>query len=410
MRAGSGRGRRDAWRGELGRFLLGLAALAAAHGAAAQAPDASVEHPDYAQPGLWLCRPDLPDNRCEVDLDATVIAPSGKMTLERHVPAKDPRIDCFFVYPTVSNDPGWQADFSPDKMEWDDIKLQFARFGAVCRQFAPLYRQGTLRGLRASSGGPPPVGERPPPGFGGFTDVVDAWSWYMAHENQGRGVVLIGHSQGGAMITRLIAQEIDGKPVQKQLISALVLGAPVMVPPGKDVGGSFKTIALCRADTQTGCVISYSTFRDRLPPPANSRFGRARDGLRVACVNPANLAGGAGKPSSYFLTKGFLNGSGGGVQPDWVRPARPIATSFVATPGLISTQCVETGEFDYLSLHVNADPADPRTDELAGQIIRSTGVDPSWGLHLLDVDHSMGSLIRIVREQARAYERSKIAD
>ena len=385
--------------------LLGLAALAAAHGVAlAQAPDASVQHPNYADPALWLCRPDLVENRCKVDLDATVVAPIGKMTVERYVPAKDPRIDCFFVYPTVSNDPGWISDFSPDAAEWDDIKVQFARFGSVCRPFAPLYRQGTLRRLRVPSGGPAPVGEPPAPGFGGFSDVVDAWTWYMANANKGRGVVLIGHSQGGAMINRLIVQEIDGKPVQKQLISALSLGAPVMVPPGKDVGGSFKSVPLCRADTQIGCVISYSTFRDRLPPPANSRFGRTRDGLRVACVNPASLAGGSGEPESYFITKGFLNGSGGDLQPEWVRPARPIGTFFVKTPGLVSTACVEEGDFDYLALRVNADPRDPRTDELGGQIIRHTGVDLSWGLHLLDVDHSIGTLVRIVRRQGETYE------
>jgi hypothetical protein len=95
------------------------------------------------------------------------------------------------------------------------------------------------------------------------------------------------------------------------------------------------------------------------------------------------------------------------VQPDWVQPPRPIATPFVTTPGLISTQCVTVGDFDYLSLHVNADPADPRTDDLGGQIVRATGVDPSWGLHLIDVDHSMGTLIDIVRDQAAAYVASK---
>jgi hypothetical protein len=205
------------------------------------------------------------------------------------------------------------------------------------------------------------------------------------------------------MLTRLIAEQIEGKPVQKQLVSAVLLGGLVMVPPGKDVGGTFKSVPLCHAATQVGCVITYVTFRDRLPPPAGSRFGKARDGLRAACVNPANLAGGKGEPESYFITKGFLNGSGGDIPPEWVRPMRPIGTFFVKTPGLVSTECVRNGDFDYLALHVNAVPADPRTDELGGQIIRHTGVDTSWGLHLMDVDHSIGTLIRVVREQGAAY-------
>ena len=266
--------------------------------ASAQAPDATILRPDYSDDRLWLCRPGLQDNRCEVNLDATVIEADGTTFVEPYRPAANPGIDCFFVYPTVSNDETWQSDFSPDEAEWDDIKLQFARFGQVCRQFAPLYRQGTLRRLRAAAGGPQPVGDQPPADFGGYSDVRAAWDWYMANENHGRGVVLIGHSQGGAMIARLIADVVDGRPAQARLISALILGAPVMVPPGADVGGSFAHVPLCRDPAQTGCVVTYATFRDSLPPPPESRFGRARDGLRVACVNPASLAGGPGRPRS----------------------------------------------------------------------------------------------------------------
>lgn len=383
--------------------LLGLAALAVAHGAEARAPDPTVPHADYADPALWLCRPDLKDNRCKVDLDATVVAPGGKLTVERYAPpAREPKVDCFFVYPTVSNDPGWISDFEANADEWDDIKLQFARYGSVCRQFAPLYRQGTLRRLRFLSGGKPPVGPQPPADLGVYSDVLDAWTWYLAHENKGRGVILIGHSQGTVMLTRLIAEQIEGKPVQKQLISAILPGGLIMTPPGKDVGGTFKSTPLCRADTQLGCVITYATFRDRLPPKA-SIFGRERDGLKAACVNPANLAGGPGKPESYFLTQGYLNGSGGGIPTEWVRPMKPIKTPFVKTPGLVTTECVEKGGFDYLSFHVNAEPKDPRTDEISGEIIRHTGADLAWGLHLIDMDHSIGTLVRIAGRQSRAY-------
>src|SRR5258708_39131222 len=95
--------------------VLTAAALAAglAGAAQAQAPDPTVAHADYANPALWLCRPDLKDNRCKVDLDATVIAADGKTRLEKFFPAKDPKVDCFFVYPTLSLAPGWHSEFSP---------------------------------------------------------------------------------------------------------------------------------------------------------------------------------------------------------------------------------------------------------------------------------------------------------
>jgi hypothetical protein len=79
----------------------------------------------------------------------------------------------------------------------------------------------------------------------------------------------------------------------------------------------------------------------------------------------------------------------------------------VKVPRLLSTECVRRGEFSYLELHVNADPADARTDQLAGEIIRATGPDLAWGLHLIDMDHSMGDLIRIVRAQSNAWKGAK---
>ena len=50
-------------------------------------------------------------------------------------------------------------------------------------------------------------------------DVKAAWEHYLAYNNVGRGVVLIGHSQGSGLLTRLIASEIDGKPVQVGIVS-----------------------------------------------------------------------------------------------------------------------------------------------------------------------------------------------
>jgi pimeloyl-ACP methyl ester carboxylesterase len=66
-----------------------------------------------------------------------------------------------------------------------------------------------------------------------YDDVRDAWQYYLKNDNQGRGVVLIGHSQGAFILQALVANEIDGKPVQKQLVGAYILGATFLTPKGK---------------------------------------------------------------------------------------------------------------------------------------------------------------------------------
>ena len=180
-------------------------------------------------------------------------------------------------------------------------QTQFARFSSKCKLYAPMYRQVTLTALLAAQTGRPIPVDR----LLAYNDVVDAWNYYLAHDNHGRGVVLIGHSQGSSILTPLIKNEIDGKPVQARIVSALLIGTSLPVPKGKDVDGEFKNIPLCHAASDIGCVITYSSFRATSPPPANSFFGRvAGDNMVAGCTNPAALGGGNGELHSYLGARG----------------------------------------------------------------------------------------------------------
>ncbi len=55
----------------------------------------------YSADDHWLCRPDLADDPCTRDLDATVIAADGSLEVEPFVAADDPAFECFYVYTTV---------------------------------------------------------------------------------------------------------------------------------------------------------------------------------------------------------------------------------------------------------------------------------------------------------------------
>jgi hypothetical protein len=370
-----------------------LCAFATAGGASAQTPPPN----DYSKPEAWLCLPGRSD-ACDVPLDATVIAADGGQTQEAFRAAADPGIDCFYVYPTVSTDAGGNSDMTIDPAERRVVAVQFARFRAVCRPFAPMYRQITLAALRGFMTGQPIPADRAL----AYSDVKAAWDWYLKHENKGRGVVLVGHSQGSGVLTELIRQEIDGKPAQKRLVSALLIGSNVPV-----VDGRFGTIPTCASPGQTGCLVSYVSFRDTLPPPATSRFGKVPvTGAKAACVNPAAPAGGEAKLHGY-LWSGATPGSSSAAAPHpWTKDGPPPSTGFVSVPGLLSARCVEKDGFNYLSVHVNGDPADPRVDDIVGDIILPGGrPDANWGLHLVDVNIAQGDLVSMVAAQAEAWKK-----
>jgi len=380
------------------RYLLLAVAFALAVGAPAGARDTSNPYPGYSSatytdPAHWLCRPDK-DDVCDTNMDATSIKASGKTKVERFRAAKKPKIDCFYVYPTISTDTTGNSDFVPgDDQELFVVRQQAARLGEVCRVFAPVYRQVTLPALLGILGGGGIPFDRALP----YDDVVDAWKQYVANDNQGRGVVLVGHSQGASILTQLIKNEIDPVPaLRNRLVSAMLLGTSLQVPTGADVGGDFQNIPLCRSKKQTGCAITYGSFRADRPPPSNSLFGKSSGpGLEAACTNPANLAGGSGTLHPYLPTDGKSLPILAVTNPNW---GAPVTTPFVALPDFLSAECAEHDGFHYLAITVHGDPSDPRIDDITG-----ADLTPEWGLHLIDVNESMGDLVTITKSQAKAF-------
>ena len=354
---------------------------------------------DYSDGRNWLCLPGRQD-ACAVDQAATVVSADGKLTRDTWKADPGAPIDCFYVYPTVSLDPGGNSDMTAGPEENGVVRVQLARFASQCRLYAPLYRQATLTQLRAAAGGSPIPVDRAL----AYNDVVDAWNSYLQRDNNGRGVVLIGHSQGSGVLTQLIRNEIDGKPVQARLVSALLLGTNLAVPRGKDVGGAFQSIPLCRSAKQFGCAITYVSFRSTVPPPDNTRFGRVQgDNMVAACTNPAALTGGKGELRTYLLTGGAsITGSSSEPRP-WVTPPQPIETPFVTLPGLLTAECVSNLKGSYLEVTVRGNPLDPRTDDIPGDVMSNGQVNASWGLHLVDVQLAIGNLVDVIREQGKAF-------
>ena len=376
----------------LPRLALLTLSIAATH-AFAQTTAASTST-DYGNPQAWLCRPDRLA-ACDVDLSTTVLGRDGRATVERAPLNPKALVDCFYVYPSVSTDTTSFSDLVPDAAERNVVRLQLARFGTKCRLFAPMYRQVTLAGLGRANA----AGITSPNFLGiGYEDVRAAWRYYLAHDNGNRGIVLIGHSQGTVILTELIRREIEGTPVQSRIVSALLIGAPggILVPRGREVGGTFAHMPLCRAATQTDCVVAYSSFRATAPPSAKTPFGPSDSTLVAACTNPAALGGGEAALNGYFDATGGTALPLGPTDP-WTVGGKPIATPMVRVVGLLKAQCKSNAFASYLEVSVQRGPDSPASRDIQGDLAEGLG------LHLVDMEVAMGNLIDLVAQQSTSY-------
>ena len=126
-------------------LALAITALTGALPAQAQSP-ASVAYTSNAN---WLCLPGGKDI-CAVPLATTDLPGTGYGARTTATPAAAPPVDCFYVYPTVSHDPGLNSDLIvSDSEERLAAQNQLARFASVCRPFAPIYRQMTVGAIAA---------------------------------------------------------------------------------------------------------------------------------------------------------------------------------------------------------------------------------------------------------------------
>jgi hypothetical protein len=335
----------------------------------------------------WLCLPGHAPDPCTAPLTATVITPGGQEFIEHARPNPKAPIDCFYVYPTVSEQLTPNANLEIEPQEEQIAIDQASRFSQDCKVYAPVYNQVTLaeaNGLLKEA--PPPVSP--------FPTVLAAFEEYLSKYNHGRGFVLIGHSQGSGELEQLINAAIEGHAaVQKKMISALIMGGGVTVPDGKNVGGTFKETPTCQAAAQIHCVIAWSTFYKE--PPEVPGLGRTPvPGEHVVCVNPGQLVQNEEQSAliqPYQTTTRFPGGIG-----NFEGELPTASTPWVSTPGEYSAQCHVNNGAGWLQLTPQGTPHNPPSfvPELLG---------PVFGLHLFDGNIALGDTVRVIALQGLAY-------
>ncbi len=353
-------------------------------------PPAGPAHTDrarYADPQAWLCLPGG-DDACAHDITATELHPDGSRTLDKRPAAVEPKVDCFYVYPTVDLGllPGNHDRFDDLSSMTAATVAQAARFREACALYVPLYRQVTIGSYLAKD----TLAARL--AFA-FADVEAAFREYLADHDRGRPIVLLGHSQGGEMVVRLLQRFFDHDPAMRaRLLLAMPIGTDVEVPKGKTMGGTFANIPVCTKQDEVGCVIAYRSHEDgaTVSPGPNA----PREGNESVCVNPARFAG----DDPQVLSRAYLPVSERSRR--WMHGLEGIETPFVELGDFYAARCVDgPGGYRYLAISVASAPGDVRKNPLDFEQI------PLWkqfGLHVLDFQIPQGELINLVARRAAA--------
>ena len=228
---------------------------------------------DYSQDENWLALPSKEDF-------ADVLAP-GELDQQAFAKA-----DVFFLHPTTHFGPDWNdpLDGSGNKLFHKSVtlKINASVFNGCCRVFAPRYRQGTMYSYSINESGPT--------GYA-FVDVLAAFDHYMKVYNQGRPIILAGHSQGSDHGLLLLKNRFSDRPLLKKLVAAYLVGRPFEK---ENVSRELPDIPICQSREQIGCFMSWMTFGPQsrsgfehsvFLSPEGIKFGESPDTI---CVNPLN--------------------------------------------------------------------------------------------------------------------------
>tara|TARA_R110002094_G_scaffold95377_4_gene96411 strand:+ start:1971 stop:3173 length:1203 start_codon:yes stop_codon:yes gene_type:complete len=237
----------------------------------------------YADPGMWLARPELVENNPALWLpedlaDGDVAVPEGQQAA------------VFFIHPTsFLNKDRWNAPLD-DKESQDRARIflrgQASAFNGVSEVWAPRYRQATLGAFLTDK----PEGQRALDAA--YQDVLAAFDYFVAAVPADQPIILAGHSQGSLHLTNLLKDRVAGTPLANRIVAAYVVGWPVSV----DTDVPEMGLDICEASDQTRCILSWQSFAE----PADYRRivnvydrtigfnGKPRKDSKLLCSNPIN--------------------------------------------------------------------------------------------------------------------------
>lgn len=203
--------------------------------------------PDYRAEANWAALPHRADSADQV--------PPGASPDQQATAA----VDVFFLHPTnFSKGKAWNGDLTDASLNQNNdtwaIRHQASIFNASGRIYAPRYRQMNLGGFYSED-----TASVQQAGSIAYMDVRAAFMHYLDTWNEGRPIIIAGHSQGAYHGQRLLQEFFDGKPLQDRLVAAYVPGWPFRAD-------KFQHIPVCSSPSQTGCVSGWCSWQEGVMP------------------------------------------------------------------------------------------------------------------------------------------------
>ena len=203
--------------------------------------------PNYCNLESWAAHPEKNDSIIDVYYTS---------------PKENLKADVFYIYPTLltskKND-AWNSDVYDIKQNNTvkniAIKYQASAWANAGRIYSPLYRQVHYRSFYEpyTSNGGIRAGEI------AYSDIRRAFIYYLNNYNNGRPIIIAGHSQGAYHCKVLLKEFFDEKELQNQLVAAYLPGTRVDIK-------EFKTIKALKSPDDIKGYLSWNTFRMNKKP------------------------------------------------------------------------------------------------------------------------------------------------
>ena len=215
---------------------------------------------------------------------------------------EDRPVDVFLICPTVDIESETNSPEINDKLRESfayALDLEKGIYEETGRLFSPYYRQMSINAYRL-----------PEEEFGqaesiAYRDISDAFRWYLDNENDGRGLILAGFSQGSEMCLKLLeeyfgTESAEVEALRGQLITVYAIGWRVT----EEMTEQCPRIVPASGENDIGTVVAFDcedgTLTGTIVIP---------EGVRTMSINPLNWKTGD-TPADKILNKGAVMGTG----------------------------------------------------------------------------------------------------